>query len=201
MSRLLMSSAATALALVLGACATPQAALDQANATAALAASFDAELAAYRKAAASVAQARLSSVRRQELLIAQLAEIDAWNRRTAELAGLGDVETRRRSLIALAESRERDEAATKQRLAELDAQLAAVVTPLPSASARIAALKQALAEMGTELSASERLQLSLDAVATVRHEVRKNRDAADSAQSKAQAATVPPSPAPKEAQP
>lgn len=201
MKRLLYSSIGAMLALMLAGCATPQAALDQGNATAALAASFDVELAAYRKAAARVAAARLASIRRQEVLIAQLAEIDAWNLRTARLAGLGQVEDRRQSLVALAESRESDEAATKQRLAELDAQLAAVVTPLPSTSAKLASLQKALAEMGTELAVDERLKLALDAVQTVRDEVKKNRDAAAAIQSKENTAAVPPSPAPKESQP
>ena len=201
MKPILCFSIAALLALTLGGCATPQAALDQGNATAALATSFDVELAAYRKAAARVAEARLASIRRQEALIAELAEINAWNLRTAGLAGLGELEARRRSLVALAESRENDEAATRQRLAELDTRLASVVTPLPSTSAKLAALKQALAEMGTELPIEERLKLALDAVQTVRDEVKKNRDAASTIQSKENTAPVPPSPAPKETSP
>lgn len=186
--------ATAASAALLAACSTPQAALDQANATAGLATRFDGELAAYRKAAARVAQARLDAIRRQEALIAQLAETDAWNLRTARLAGLSDAEERRRLLITLAESREADEAATRQRLADLDAQLASLVAPLPSSAAKLAALKQALADMGTELPASERLQLALDAVTTVRDEVKKNRDAAQAAIGAASKAPVPASP-------
>lgn len=182
---------ALAAASVLTACATPQPALDQANATAALVTRFDGELAAYRKTAAQVAGARVQSIRRQEALIAELDEIDTWNRRTAELAGLGEIEARRRSLAALAESRAADDAATKQRLAELDARLAALVQPLPSASAKLAVLKQALAEMGTELSAGERLNLVLAAVQTVLDEVKKNRDAAADAVNNTKAAPVP----------
>lgn len=202
MKRIVHPLTAIALTFVLGACATPQTALDQANATAALATSFDGELSAYRRAAARVAAARLASIRRQEALMAQLAEIDDWNLHTARLAGLGEIEDRRRSLISLAESRELGEAATKKRLAELDTRLAAVVTPLPSTSSKLAALKTALAEMGAELPAAERLKLALDAVDTVRDEVKKNRDAANQAESKARTATVPPSPAPpQETQP
>lgn len=200
MKRIFLASSLALLALLIGACATPQAALDQANATASLAASFDVELAAYRKAAARVAAARLASIRRQEALIAQLAEVDVWNVRTAGLAGLGGSEDMRRSLVTLAATRETDEAATRQRLAELDAQLAAVVTPLPSASAKLAALKNALAEMGIELPASERIKLALDAVQTVRDEVQKNHAATSDAQSKTATAPVPVSPPPKEAQ-
>jgi cation transport regulator ChaC len=148
-----------------------------------------------------VAQARLASIRKQEALIAELAEINAWNLRTARLAGMGAVEDRRQSLVALATSRETDEAATQQRLAELDAQLAAVVKPLPSSSAKLATLQKALAELGVELSAAQRLTLTLEAVQTVRDEVKKNRDAAAAAQSKEDVATVPPSPAPKESAP
>ena len=201
MSRIILAPLLASLALLLTACATPQAALDQANVTASLATSFDVELATYRKAAARVAAARLASIRRQEALIAQLAEVDVWNARTAGLAGLGDAEDMRRSLVTLAASRESDEAATRQRLAELDAQLAAVVTPLPSTSAKLAALKSALAEMGIELPASERIKLALDAVQTVREEVQKNHAATSDAQAKTATAPVPSSPPPKDAQP
>ena len=74
MSRIILAPLLASLALLLTACATPQAALDQANVTASLATSFDVELATYRKAAARVAAARLASIRRQEALIAQLAK-------------------------------------------------------------------------------------------------------------------------------
>lgn len=193
-ARLLATFIAGAAAALLAACSTPQAALDQANATAGLVTRFDGELAAYRKAAARVAQARLEAIRRQEALIAQLSEVDAWNLRTARLAGLSDAEERRRLLVDLAESREADEAATRQRLAELDAQLASLVAPLPSSAAKLAALKRALADLGTELPADERLKLALDAVSTVRDEVRKNRDAAQAALGAASKAPVPATP-------
>lgn len=192
--RLCVTLVAAAAAVLLAACSTPQAALDQANATAGLATRFDGELAAYRKAAARVAQARLEAIRRQEALIAQLAETDVWNLRTARLAGLSDAEERRRLLINLAESREADEAATRQRLTGLDAQLASLVAPLPSSAAKLTALKRALADMGTELPAGERLKLALDAVASVRDEVKKNRDAAQAAIGAASTAAVPASP-------
>lgn len=182
-------------------CTTPQAALDQANATASLTNNFDVELAAYRQAAARVAAARLANVRQQEALIAVLAEVDVWNVRTAGLAGLGDSEVRRRSLISLAESRENDEAATRQRLVALDAQLAAVVTPLPSSAAKLAALKSVLAEMGVELPASDRIQLAFDAVNKVREGVQKNRAATSAVESTTAVATAPKSPTTKDAQP
>lgn len=195
MKRFICSSISALLALLLAACATPQPALDQGNATAALVANFDAELVAYRKAVARVAATRLDSIRRQETLLAELAESNAWSLRTARLAGLGDFEDRRESLVALAQSPERDEATTKQRLAELEAELAALVKPLPSNSAKLAALKKALAELGTELPADEHLKLALDAVQTVRDEVKKNREAATKIQSKEPAAPAPASPA------
>lgn len=195
MKRSLCSLLSAMLALLLAACATPQPALDQANATAALVANFDAELVAYRKAAARVAATRMDSIRRQETLLAELAESNAWSLRTARLAGLGDFEDRRENLVALAQSREKDEAATNQRLLELEAELAALVKPLPSNSAKLIALKKALAELGTELPADERLKLALEAVQTVRAEVKKNREAAVNIQSKEPAAPTPASPA------
>ncbi len=195
MRRFLCSSFSALLALLLAACATPQPALDQSNATAALVASFDAELVSYRKAAARVAATRLDSIRRQETLLAELAESNAWSLRTARLAGLGDFEDRRESLLALAQSREKDEVAASQRLLELEAELAELIKPLPSSNAKLAALKKALAELGTELPADERLKLALEAVQTVRDEVKKNREAATNIQSKEPAVPTPASPA------
>jgi hypothetical protein len=192
---------ALALGAALSACSTPQAALDQGNATGALGARFDAELEAYRKAAARVAQARLDSIRRQEALMVQMAESDAWDLRTARLAGLGDAEDQRRALVELAASRESDEVASRERLAEIELQLKAVVTPLPSTSSKLAELKKALAAMGTELPADERLKLALDAVQTVLDEVAKNREAEKAIEAKQAVAGVPASPVTKEPQP
>lgn len=199
--RLLLTLPGAALAAVLGACATPQAALDQGNATAALVARFDTELEAYRKAAARVAEARLDSIRRQERLMVEMAESDAWDLRTARLAGLGDAEDQRRSLVELAATRESDEAASRQRLAELELQLKAVVTPLPSTGAKLAELKKALAVMGTELPPEERMKLALDAVQTVLDEVARNREAEKAIEARQGVASVPASPVTKETQP
>ena len=187
--------ALVALALCLQGCATPQAALDQANATAGLASRFDGEWTRYRQTAAQVAEARLANIRRQEVQMARLADVQAWNLRTARLAGLGDAEDRRQSLISLAESLQADEQAHRQRLVELDAQLAALLAPLPVTTGKLAALKKALAEMGTELPASDRLKLALDAATTVRDEVAKNRAAAQAAIATAASAPLPAAPA------
>lgn len=198
-----LAPAAAVLGMLSG-CGTPQAALDQANATAGLATRYDIELAAFRKSAAAVAEARLASIRRQEALIADLAESDAWNLRTARLAGLGDAAQRRQQLIDLAATRAADAEATRQRLAELDAQLGALVAPLPKSTPKLTVLQKALAEIGTELPTGERLKLALDAVATVRDEVKKNHEAAQAVTAATPAASVPAGPAPaasKEAQP
>lgn len=201
MTRLIRPIGAAWLAAALTGCATPQAALDQGNATAALAASFHAEWVAYRRAAARVAEARLDRIRDQEALIARLTEIHDWNRRTAGLAGLGEAEGRRQSLLALVASRASDAAATEAKLAELDLQLAALVAPLPSNSAKLAELQKALAALGTELSATERLQLALESVQTVRDEVKKNHQAKAAIQAREDPAPALPSASPKESQP
>jgi hypothetical protein len=194
MKSIASTCAIAGLAMLLVACSTPKAALDQGNATASLVAAFDLELAAYRKAAARVAASRIAGIQRQETLLAELDEVNQWNLRTARLAGLGEFEDRRNSLVTLARSREQDEVATRQRLDELEARLKVLVKPLPSSSAKLAALQSALAELGTELPAEDRLKLVVDAVQTVRDEVKKNRDAATKIQAKEGAAPAPTSP-------
>jgi DNA repair exonuclease SbcCD ATPase subunit len=182
------------LVAALSACGTPQPALDQANSTAAVAAALQNELANYKAAAARVAAARLASVRNQEALIAQLQETDAFNVRTARLAGLGATEDARRNLVELAQSRADDEAATRKRLAELDQTLKDLVKPLPGATEKLKAVQEALGALGTELSTSERLSLTIDAVRTVREELEKNKAAAAAAAGSAKAAPVPATP-------
>lgn len=200
-TRLTSHLGAAMLAAALTGCATPQPALDQGNATAALAARFSAELAAYRRSAARVAQLRVANIRDQERLIAQQSEIHDWNRRTAGLAGLGDAEASRQVLLALVASRASDAAATEARLAELDKHLATLVKPSPSSTAKLAELQQALAALGTELSAAERLQLALEAVQTVRDEVKKNSDAKAAIEAREDPAPTLPKPPPQEPQP
>lgn len=193
MSRLDLSLGAV-LVVTLSACGTPQPALDQANSTAAVAVALQNELANYKAAAARVAAARLASVRNQEALIAQLQETDAFNSRTARLAGLGAIEDARRSLVELAQSRADDEAATRKRLAALDQTLKDLVKPLPGANEKLKAVQEALGVLGTELSTSERVNMTIDAVQAVRDELTKNEAAAAAAANSVKAAPLPPTP-------
>lgn len=181
--------------LLIGGCSTPQAALDQANHTAALTVVFDNEMNAYRAAAARVAGARVQSIRRQEVAMAAFDEVQAFNDRTAALAGMNETLALRQTLVELTDSRSQDQAATRQRLAELDAALASIVLPLPGQTEKLRAVQQALAALGTELSSGERLRIVTEAVTTVRDEIKKNKEAAKSAIDNAGTAPVPQPPA------
>jgi hypothetical protein len=181
---------ALAAAAVLTGCGTPQAALDQANATAALAAGFDSAWTDYRREAARVAAARLASLRAQQAQVIRNAEVDDWNARTAAFAGRDTARAGIDALRELVGARAEAAAAAAAAQAELDARLAAVVAPLPSGTASLVSVQRTLAALGTELSARERLALTMEAVQHVAGEVKKNREAAAGAAAAAASAAA-----------
>src|SRR5688500_18469772 len=88
MKRLTVKACAAVVFITwLGGCATPQAALDQANNGAALTMSLQAELQNLRAAQANVAQLRLESIRRQNAMLATYDVDAAFGERVQQAVG------------------------------------------------------------------------------------------------------------------
>lgn len=149
----------TALCACLGGCATPQAALDQANNGAALTMSLQAEIQKFRSVQSEIARARVESIRRQQVQLATYESDSAFDERILRLAGKSEALSLYTTLKELSDSRLKDELSLKARLAELDESFTKLLAPLPDLTAKLTATQAALAILGEELSAKERIEL------------------------------------------
>ena len=167
----------------LGGCATPQAALDQANNAAALTMSLQAELQNLRAAQANVARLRLESVRRQNTLLATYEVDAAFGERVQRAVGKTAEAQLASTLRELADSKAKDEKELQAKLSELDDLMAKLLAPVPDQAAKLAATQNAMGALGEELKFEQRLQV----VATFASDLKK---AIDENKKKAEAATA-----------
>jgi hypothetical protein len=168
-------------AALLSGCATPQAALDQANNGAALTQSLQAELQQFRTLQISIAKARMESVRRQQAVLASYEAESAFDERVLKLAGKNQALGLYASLKELADSRIRDEQALTARLAELDDTLAKLLVPLPEPTAKLNTTQETLAVLGHQLSAQQRLSLAAGFASEIKKAVDDNKKKIDAA--------------------
>lgn len=169
-----------ALSLVLGGCSTPQPLLDQANHGATLTLALQAELAAFRGTQAEIAQQRLDSIRRQLASLATYQVESDFDDRLRRLAG-GGAQTLYADLRTLADSRGGHEAALAKQLADIDADLAKLLAPLPDTAQGLAATQKALAVLGEELSSKDRLAAASRFARTIKAAIDDQRDKIDAA--------------------
>ncbi len=177
-------------AAVLSGCATPQAALDQANNGAALTQSLQSELQKFRVVQTTVAKARVESVRRQQAVLATYESESAFDERVLRLAGKNQALGLYTSLKELADSRIRDEQALKARLAELDDNFAKLLAPLPEAGPKLNTTQEALALLGQQLSVQQRLSLAAGFASEIKKAVDDNKKKIDAAVATAAPAPV-----------
>jgi cysteinyl-tRNA synthetase len=178
----------------LAGCQTPQAALDEANNTAALAASLDAELGEFRRVQAVIAQGRLDSIRTQRAMLAQYEADAAFDEQLIKAAGKTAVIQLYTTLKELSDSRSKGEADAKAKLAELDVMLAKLLTPLPETGKGIKNAQQALAALGTELSRQEQMKMSLELIREVRKTIDENKKKIDEAEASTPTPSAQPGP-------
>ncbi len=175
-------------ALALAGCATPQPALDQARHTVALMAQLEIELKEFARVQDVAAQARLRSIARQERDIEAVAAQTrvAVAVRTAN----GDMAAAnlQAKLATVAGAVGHSEETRKAAVAAVDAELAALLKPLPSTGEKSSAAQKALAEMGTELSPSTRFSELKGFYAVVKESVDANRKKIKDAEEAAKAA-------------
>ena len=181
-----------AVLALLAACATPRAALDQANNGAALTMSLQAELQKFRSVQQSVAEARIQSVRRQQVQLATYESDSAFDERILRLAGKNDALSLYSTLRDLSDSRVKDEQALKTRLAELDESFVKLLAPLPDSTDKLVKTQKALAALGEELSAKERIELASTFAKAIKKTIDDNKKKIDAAAAATPVAPVQP---------
>lgn len=173
-------------------CATPQAALDQANNGAALTMSLQSELQKFREVQAIIAKARLDSVRRQQVLLATYEAESAFDERVLRLANKSDALAMHATLKDLADSRMRDEQALLARLSEMDEAFAKMLSPLPEATPKLKAMQEAMAALGQQLSVQQRLEIASSFAREIKKTIDENKKKIDAAAASAPAAPAQP---------
>lgn len=172
-----MKTATTLLlaGLALAGCATPQPALDQANHTVAMMAQLEIELKEFARVQDVAAQARLRSIARQERDIEAVASQTrvAVAVRTAN----GDMSAAnlQAKLATVAGAVGQSDETRKAAVAAVDAELAALLKPLPSTAEKSSAAQKALAEMGSELPRGTRFSELKAFYTVVKESVDTNR--------------------------
>lgn len=181
-----------AMSSVLVGCATPQAALDQANNGAALTVSLESELRKFRSVQATIAQARIDSVRRQRTRLATYDSDAAFEERVKRVAGNTATLQLYAELKELSDSRAQDERELQKQLTELDADFAKLLSPLPDTTPALTASQGALLKLGKQLSYKERINLTAAFVKAVKKSIDENRKKIDEAIDAAPVATAQP---------
>ncbi len=172
-------SAYICLMLVLGGCATPQAALDQANNGAALTVAFQSELEKFRSVQIEVAKSRIDSIRTQQARMMTYESGSAMDERIALLSNKGEIQAMYAKLKDLADAKIKDEAILKVKLIEADELLAKIVSPYSVSSANLEKTQKALATIGEELTHKERIRLVTNLVNSINTVVKENKEKID----------------------
>jgi hypothetical protein len=186
---------ALAATVLIGGCATPQSALDQANNAAMLTASLNAELVNFRKTQAAIAQVRLDSIKRQRTTMARYDTDARFEERVNSAAGAAKGARLIAELRELSDSRVRDEKELRSALSDMEDSFSRLLEPLPDESTGVQATQKALAVMGEELNPGERLKMAAVFASDVLKSVKANRDKIVAAQQQAASEPAPTQPA------
>lgn len=181
--------AGTVCVAMLQGCSTPQALLDQANNGATLALSLQTEMVNFRATQADVAQHRLDSVRRQLASLSTYQVESDFDERLKKAAGTATTTQLYTDLRTLADSRGADEKLLAQQLAQIDADLAKVLSPLPDTAQALGSTQKALAVLGDELSAQDRIKATTNFAKLIKAGIDDNKKKIEAAK-----AGTPPAP-------
>lgn len=184
-----LMAAATCIA-TLAACRTPQAALDQANNGAALTVALQRQLDDLRATQANIARARVERIRSINAKIAEYEAQFAFDERVRAAAGDSSGTQLASQLRTLADSRAQDDQGLKTALAALDANMASLVQPLPSQTAKLEATQKAMAALGEELPLEERARIIGAFAADLKKAIDSNKAQDGAATPAAQPATL-----------
>lgn len=167
-------------------CATPPAAMDQANNTVALMSSLEGPLSEFRKTWSALEESRLQTLKTQKRLMAQTEVAAERSHLARTAAGDSNTEALRVKLLANADAIQSAKVKLVEEQRTYEQKLDALLQPIPSTTASITAAQAATAEMGTELSLEARTKELLAFV----QEVKQSIDEAKKAQQGAKAAAT-----------
>ena len=177
------------VAVLVTGCATPDAALEQANHTAALVGQLETGLQDFHRIQARSARERLRIIHRMEAA----AEENGSQRRLDEMAAVttGDTAATRleRKILAMTNAVARENRTLLAADERRNAELASVMKPRPGTAVASLAAEQALAAMGQELSPAARFAASRAFVTAIKAGVDANRKKIDDAEEAAAKAT------------
>ena len=173
-------------AVAMTGCATPPAAMNQANNTVALMSSLEGPLSEFRKTWSALEESRLQTLKTQRRLMAETDVAAQRSHLARAAAGDSNTEMLRAKLLANADAIQ----SAKVKLAEdqrtYEQKMDALLQPIPSTAATITSAQSATARMGTELSMEARTKELLAFVL----EVKEGIDKAKKAQQDAKAAAT-----------
>ena len=181
---------AVAAAASLCGCSTPQPVREQATHTAALMAQFDSEMREFARVQNAVGKARLRTIAMQERAIEFAREQNRFADAVRAAAGDNSGSSVKPTLMAIAQSISDEAENSTKSAADTEKDLAAVMKPLPSTSAKLTTAQDLAAQMGDELSSSTRLAEARAFFGTVRKSVDDNRQKIKEASAKADAAAA-----------
>jgi hypothetical protein len=175
------------LALVLAACSTPDVALQQANHTSALMASMERELNHFRRVTKAAEESQRASLHEQRQALGTADLLAGPRIRSRISAGDSATQALVDRIIADTEALAADEAKAAGALAANDAEVARIMTPLPSTDAAVTKAQTKLAVMGVELSKGTRIGELRSFAEDIKENVDANRKKIKEAQAAAAA--------------
>jgi len=181
-------SFAIAAGLAMTACAVPQPALDQANESAHLMMQMQDQLDNLAKTQQAIANQRVAEIKKQRTLVLQYNIDSTDDSRLMAAAGMTDRSKLYDVLTALADARSQENKSLDTEQTALDAQLASLLTAVPTTTKATAAAEKDMAALGLQRSSKERLDFVKTYGQTVRSDVKAAQAAAASAAASASTA-------------
>ena len=174
-------------ALCLGACATPQVALDQANQGVSLVSQLELHLQEFRRVESVAEQAQLASLAEQDADSSVNRQELSFNNRARQAASATRENRIIENMTAMIQGYAEDEAAADADRSAYNDRLSTLLDPLPSTTASTTAVQSSLADMGKELPWATRRDELKKVADTVRKNVDDNRKKIHDAQAAAAA--------------
>ena len=174
-----------ALVAALSGCATPPAAMDQANYTVKLMALMEDPLNEYRKTWTALEHSRLKTLKSQQKWIAETDLSAEKDRLASTAAGDTKTESLRTKLLANADAVQAAKVKSQDGRQATDAKIDALLRALPSTASSVTAAQGAVAKMGTDLPKETQAQELVTFAQEVAKGIKDSKKAAEDARAAA----------------
>jgi len=156
------TAAAVLVAALLGGCKTPQVALDQANHGVSMIAGLEQALGELRRVETHALKARTESIRLKRDAVARIDRAAKFDARTRVEVGDTASGAALERLLASTDAVAAEDSAYLAAIARNEADIAALLTPLPTTRAATSVAQDALADLGKQLDGTVRRDELLD---------------------------------------